>query len=158
MYTVYLFKEKTTGHIIYVGSTARLSARLKEHRHQLSGARNPNNIHRYMIENNLKLYKDVEVVLVDCADTKEEMWSLEEKYYFKHSGTIKNERPGEDRNGHYNPRRRKVKCLNDGKVFKTVTECAKYYGKGRTTISNVLIKEKPYTRINEEKYYFEYVD
>ena len=158
MYTIYLFKEKSNGEIIYVGSSARPSARLKEHNHQLSGSKPQNNIHKYMNEKGLKLYKDVEVIWCDCADTKEEMWELEEQYYFKHMDTVKNDRPGEDRNGQYNPRRRKVKCLNDGMVFKTVSECASYYNKGRTTISNVLINEKPFTWINNEKYIFEYVD
>lgn len=158
MYTVYLFKEKSSEEVIYVGSSARPSARMKEHIHQLNGSKSPNNIHRYMIEKGLKLYKDVEVIWVDCAETKEEMWELEEQYYFKHIDTVKNERPAEDRHGHYNPRKRKVKCLNDGNVFKTVSECSRYYNKGRTTISNVLIKEKPYTWINGEKYIFEYVD
>ena len=92
------------------------------------------------------------------AKDKEEMYELEEQYYFKYLDTIKNERPAEIRKGVYNPRRRKVKCLNDGKIFATVTDCAKYYGKGRTTISNVLINEKEHTWINGQKYRFEYIN
>lgn len=157
MYLVYLFREKSNNNVIYVGSSSRPAARLKEHNHQLIGIKNPNNIHKYMLNKGLKLYKDVSVEWIDCADSKEEMLALEEKYYYRYLETIKNERPAEDRKGYYNPRKRKVKCLNDGNTFKTVTECAKYYGKGRTTISNVCIKEKPYTWINNEKYYFEYV-
>lgn len=157
MYLVYLFKEKSNNEVIYVGSSSRPSARLKEHNHQLNGMKKPNNIHKYMIEKGLKLYKDVSVEWVDCVDNKEEMLKLEEKYYYRYLKTIKNERPAEIRNGFYNPRKRKVKCINDGRIFKTVTDCAEYYGKGRTTIGNVCRKEKPYTWINEEKYFFEYV-
>jgi predicted GIY-YIG superfamily endonuclease len=158
MYLVYLFKEKRTGKIIYVGSSSRPAARLKEHRAQLMGHKRANNIHKYMNENNLELYVDVEVIWVDCADDRKTMLELEEKYYFQYVDTIKNDRPGENRFGDYNPKRRKVRCSNDGKVFKTVTECARYYGKGRTTINGVLAKSKPYTWINGEKYYFEYAN
>lgn len=156
MYLVYLFKEKNSNEVIYVGSSARPAERMKEHIQALNGKKNINNIHKYMIENDLRLYKDVEVIWVDSAEGKDGMLELEEKYYYKYFDTIKNERPAEDRTGKYNPRKRKVKCLNDGMVFKTVTECSKYYKKGRTTISNVLIKEKAYTYVNGEKYYFEY--
>ena len=158
MYMIYLFKEKLTGDIIYVGSSSRPAARLKEHNYQLQGLKKTNNIHSYMNKNNLKLYKDVEVIWVDCADSKDEMWKLEEYYYFQHISTIKNERPAEDRKGAYNPRKRKIKCLNDGKIFRTVSECAIYYKKGRTTIGNVARGEKPYTWISDQKYKFEYVN
>ena len=157
MYIVYLFKEKVTDNIIYVGSTSRPTTRMKEHNQQLSGIRKPSKIHEYMIKNELELYKDVVVEWVDVGVDMEDMLRIEEEYYFKYLSTIKNERPAENRKGFYNPRKRKVKCVNDGKIFRTVTECASYYGKGRTTISNVCIKEKPHTWINEEKYYFEYV-
>ncbi|KIP23794.1 GIY-YIG catalytic domain protein [Bacillus thuringiensis serovar morrisoni] len=158
MYLVYLFKEKSSGEIIYVGSTARPTARLKEHREQLEGRKRPNRIHRYMRDEKLTLYKDVEVLWCDCARDKEEMLKLEEEYYYKYVKTIKNERPGENRKLFYNPRSRNVVCLNDGKEFRTVTECADHYKKGRTTISNVLIGEKPFTWINNKKHFFKYVD
>lgn len=157
MYMVYLFREKATGEVIYVGSSARPMPRLKEHRQQLNGSKKPNKIHQYMAEKNLELYQDVTVEFVYNAESREEMLEVEEEYYFRYIDTIKNERPAENRFGMYNPRKRRVICLNDGNRFKTVSECAKYYGKGRTTISNVLIQEKPYTWINDEKYVFEYV-
>ena len=159
MYLVYLFKEKRTDKVIYVGSSARPAERMKEHIQVINGNRESDlPIYTYIRENRLRLYKDIEVIWVDSAENKEEMHKLEEQYYYKYIDTIKNERPAEIRKGVYNPRRRKVKCLNDGKIFATVSECASYYGKGRTTISNVLIKEKEYTWINNEKYYFEYVN
>lgn len=158
MYIVYLFREKRNGNVIYVGSSARPIVRLKEHKQQLEGMKKPNKIHKYMIKNNLRLYDDVSVEFVKETKNKQEMLKEEEKFYFLFSETLKNERPADIKTEFYNPRRRKVKCLNDNKIFKTVTECAKYYKKGRTTISNVLIKEKEYTWINDEKYFFEYVN
>lgn len=157
MYIVYLFREKSTNSVIYVGSSSRPIVRLKEHRQQLSGAKKQGRIHRYMCEHNLKLYDDVSVEFIKECKNKDDMFKWEEEYYFKYIDTLLNERPGEDRTGAYNPRRRKVRCLNDGREFKTVSDCALFYKKGRTTVSNVLNKEKPYTWINDEKYYFEYV-
>ena len=77
MYLVYLFKEKKTGEIIYVGSSSRPSARLKEHGAQLRGDKQPCKIHNYMNAKKLKLYKDVEVIWVDSANDKNEMLELE---------------------------------------------------------------------------------
>lgn len=159
MYTVYLFREKVTGKVIYVGSSARPSARMKEHL-QILDERKPNNqkIYDYMRNNGLKFYKDVEVIWVDCADNKEEMYELEAQYYYKYQDTVMNDRPAEIRDGKYNPKRRKVRCINTGEIFNTVTECASYFHKGRNTITRVLNKVHEYTYINDEKYYFEYVN
>ncbi len=52
MYIVYLFKEKETNEVIYVGSTSRPIVRLKEHKQQLLGMKPQNAIHRYMTEKN----------------------------------------------------------------------------------------------------------
>ena len=159
MYLVYLFKEKKSDKIIYVGRSARPASRMKEHKLALEEVKPSNQqIYSYMRNNGLKFYKDVEIIWTDCADTKEEMYELEAKYYYKYIDTILNDRPADITKGKYNPRRRKVKCLNDGKMFNTVTECAKHYNKARTTISNILIGDKNYTLINGEKYYFEYVN
>ena len=155
MNLIYLFKEKSTNEIIYVGSSSRPSARMKEHIQTLKGDKQSNQkIYKYMNSKNLKFYIDVEVIWVDCADTVSEMRKKEEEYYFKYIDTVKNDRPGEYLLGKYSPKRRSVKCINDGMIFDTVTECAKYYGKVRTTIQNVLIKEQPYTNINDEHFFF----
>lgn len=159
MYLVYLLKEKGTQNIIYVGSSSRPTERMKEHNQIINGKRQSNmKLYKYIKSKGLKLYKDIEVIWVDIAETKEQMHDLEEKYYYKYKDTIKNDRPAECRSGKYNPKRRKVKCINDNRIFATVTECANYYNKGRTTISNVLIGEKEYTIINGEKYKFEYIN
>jgi len=159
MYVVYLFKEKKTGRVLYVGSSARPAERMKEHMQSLMGMKARTKVHEYMVENHLKLYRDVEVIWVDSGKDKNEMIALEEQYYYKYVDQgLLNERPGENRYGWYNPKRRKVRCLNDGKVFKTVTECSQYYHKGRTTIEKVLTGNTTHTWVNGEKYFFEYVD
>lgn len=159
MYIVYLFKEKRTDKIIYVGSSARPAARMKEHKQALLGLKKRSKIHRYMLQNNLEFYRDIEVIWVDYGNTREEMIKLEEKYYYKYvDNGLLNERPGENRYGWYNPKRKAIRCINDGKIFKTITECALYYRKARQTIQDIVTSRKSYTWINSEKYYFEYVD
>ena len=139
MYLVYLLKEKRSENVIYVGSSARPSARMKEHIATLKGKKPSNQkLYAYMRDNELEFYKDVEVIWVDCGNDKYEALELEEKYYYIYEDTLLNDRPAENRTGSFNPKRRVVKCLDDGKVFNTVSECASYYGLKRTTLSNVL--------------------
>ena len=139
MYLVYLPKEKRTNTVIYVGSSSRPAARMKEHVAALNGKKKTNQrLHSYLRENNLSFYKDVTVEWVDVANDRDSMLALEAHYYEVYKETVLNDRPAEDRNGAFNPKRRAVRCLTDGKEFKTVSECANYYGYARTTLSNVL--------------------
>lgn len=165
IYFVYLFRVKESQKIIYVGSTARPITRFKEHLEALEGKRKNNQkIYDYMNRNNYKLYSDVEIVLCERVKSREEMYKKEAEYYFKYKDTILNDRPAENINGDYNPKRKKVKCLNDGNIFQSISSCAKYYKKGRTTITRALNNYKDnrginvnYTYVDGEKYYFEYV-
>ena len=103
-----------------------------------------------------KNIKDIEIVWVERVEDKEESLRLEAEYFHKHKETVLNDRPAEEMDGGGNPRSRSVICLNDGKIFDTITECANYYGKGRSTITRVLQKVAKHTYVNDEKYYFEY--
>jgi predicted GIY-YIG superfamily endonuclease len=157
MYVVYLFREKKTGHIIYVGSSARPAERLKEHQQALDGKKKQALIHRYMLQNNLKLYRDIEVIFCDSGKDKQEMIKLEEQYYYKYfSSALKNERAGENKHGWYNPKRRPVRCLNDNKEFKTVLECSRFYNIRRQSIHDVLSNRQKCTYKNGIPYKFEY--
>ena len=141
MYLVYLLKEKRTNKVLYVGSSARPSERMKEHRQAILGSKEEllkYPLYKYIRENGFKLYKDIEVIWVDVADDRQSMYELEAEYYYKYEDTVLNDRPAEDREGKYNPKRRYVKCLTDGKEFKTVSECAKYYGVTRNRLSGIL--------------------
>lgn len=120
MYLIYLFVEKQSQKVIYVGSTARPSARIKEHMLSLKNKKPKNKIHQYMINNNLKLYKDVEVHWIDCTENILDGRLLEEQYFYKYQDTLLNERPGEDRTNQYNPRHRLVKCIEDNKEFNSI--------------------------------------
>lgn len=141
MYLVYLLREKQTGKVIYVGSSARPAARMKEHVHSLNGKKKLSEhfpLYDYMREHSLRFYKDVVVEWVDVAKDKPSMLALEEQYYYQYKDTVLNDRPAEDRTGEFNPKRRIVKCLTDGKEFETVSACAEYYGYARTTLSCIL--------------------
>lgn len=158
MYLVYTFVEKRTQKIIYVGSTARPSERIKEHLAAIKGVKPQANIHRYLNSNNLTLYKDVEVRWVDSFDTLLDARLEEEHIYYKHIDTVLNERPGEDRKGNYNPRSRLVKCLEDGKEFQSVVSCSKYYNIPRTTISSNLSGHRKCAKTKDgRELHFQYI-
>ena len=161
VYYIYLFREKNTGKVIYVGSSARPMERIKEHIQcaefrKKTKYNNHQKIYLYLRDNNLKLIKDVEIVWVERVEDKEESLRLEAEYFHKYKDTVLNDRPAEEMDGSNNPKRKKVVCVNTGEVFDTVTECANYYGKGRSTITRVLQKVAKHTYVNDEKYYFEY--
>lgn len=157
MYIVYLFKEKLTNKIIYVGSTSRPIVRLKEHKQALNGIKNRQKIHTYMINNNLKLYDDVIVEFVKECENKQEMLNEEEKLFYKYKDTLLNERPAENRKGQYNSTAKKVKCITDGNVFKSILQCSKFYHKSRSTISDCLNGRQNHIVINKRFYEFSYL-
>lgn len=157
MYLVYLFREKKSGKVIYVGSSARPAARMKEHVASAEGQKPSNmKLYGYMRDNNLKFYKDVEVVWVDRAENEKEMRDLEALYYYKYEETLLNDRPAEYRNGECNPKRKGVRCLDDGMEFNSVLQCSEYYGIPRTTLTNHLTGRRKKFRNSNLR--FEYID
>lgn len=155
-YFIYLFRVKATGDVIYVGSCRKLAERLNEHRRAFREPKHQLPIHKYMIENNLELFKDVEVALVWYSSnvSKEDALKVEEEYFYKYQATVKNTRPAEIRSGVWATRNKPVKCLNDGKVFLSIRQAAEYYGIDRTTIMYHLNKGRKILR----GYAFEYVN
>lgn len=56
-------------------------------------------------------------------------------------------------------KKKKMKCLNNGKIFNSVTEAAKYANTSRSEISDVCKKKRKFAgRLNGEKLQWEYVD
>lgn len=139
-YFIYLFREKKTGKVIYVGSTKAIGKRLNEHRRAFREEGRMLPIHVYMKEQGLKLFDDVEVCIVEFLQnvSKEDALEVEARYYFKYRDTLKNVRPAEIRNGEYSARNKAVKCLNDEKEFLSIRQAAEYYKLNRTTIMNHL--------------------
>lgn len=141
-YFIYLFRVKKTGKVIYVGSTKAIGKRLNEHRRGMREQSHRMPIHDFMKENNLKLFEDVEVSIVDFFTnaTKDEVLKKEAEYYYKYKETLKNTRPAEIRNDEFSPRSKPIKCLNDGKIFVSIRKAAEEYGLNRATISKHLNK------------------
>lgn len=145
MYSIYKFVEKSTDKVIYVGSTARFSARMKEHGLAIIGSKPQSKIHKYLAENNLQLYKDIEVIICDSATTKELAHELESNLFYLYQETLLNDRPAEIKFGEFNPKRRQIHCLESGRTFKTVLAASRYYNIPRTTIYKYL-DIKPYIK------------
>ena len=135
-YYIYLFRVKKTGTVIYVGSCKSVGKRMNEHRRAFREPSRELPIHKYMKANNLKLFDDVEVVIVEFLNntTKEKALEVEAQYYYKYKDTIKNTRPAEIRSGVYATRNKPVRCVTDGKEFISIRKAAEYYGVDRSTI------------------------
>lgn len=142
MYYVYILREKASNNVIYVGYTKYPTRRFKEHKESLDDNhdRKCQDVHQYMKDNNLMLYKDVEISLIDCLEFEEEAIAREIYYTNYYSSTVKNHLLGNIKDGKYNQHARKIMCLNDGKVFDTVRECSKYYKLREDRISGQLNK------------------
>ena len=141
-YFIYLFREKQTGSVIYVGSTRAIGKRLNEHRRAFKEPKHELPIHTYMKQNNLKLFKDVEVCIVEFLQdvTKDKALEVEAEYYHRYKKTLKNTRPAENRSGEFSTRNKAVRCLNDGKEYISIRQAAEFYGLNRVTIMNHLNK------------------
>ncbi len=141
-YFIYLFREKETNTVIYVGSTRQITERLNEHRRAFRDKSHELPIHRYMRNNNLKLFEDVEVSIVAYLEnvSKEEALKVEALYFYKYKDTLKNTRPAEVRTDEYSPRSKAVKCINDNKCFVSIRRASEYYGLNRNTIMSHLNK------------------
>lgn len=155
-YFIYLFRIKETQEVIYVGSCRNISKRLAEHRRAFREPKHELPIHKYMKDNHLKLFDDVEVAIVEYSNnmTRKEALELEAEYFYRYKDTLRNTRPAEIRTGIYATRNKPVKCLTDGKVFYSVRKAAEYYGVTRHTLMRHLNRG---TRLKSELI-FEYVD
>ena len=143
-YCIYLFRVKETRTVIYVGSCKSISRRLNEHRRAFKESKRMLPIHKYMKEEHLELFKDVEVSVVEYLvdSTKEEALKIEAEYYYRYEKTLRNTRPAEIRTGKFATRNRPVKCNSDGKEFISIRQAAEYYGIVRNTLMNHLSKGK----------------
>ena len=135
-YFIYLFRVKSTGEVIYVGSCIHIAERLNEHRRAFKEPKRVLPIHQYMIDNGLELFRDVEVCIVEyfAETTKEKALEVEADYYYKYRPTLKNCRPAEIRGGEFGTRNKPVICLNDEQSFASVRLAALHYGLNRATL------------------------
>lgn len=133
---VYVFVEKSSDTPIYVGSSSRLSARLKEHVESIRGSRRKQKIHAYMNLMGLELYRDVEVRIISAHPNIKEGQHAEAAYYYLHQETLQNDRPAENRFGEFNPKRKAVKCLETGEEFPSVLQAAAHYRTNRQKLNS----------------------
>ena len=73
LYYIYVFRVKKDSRVIYVGSSRTIGARVNEHRRGMREKSREQPIHSYLLSNNLKLIEDVEIAIIDMADTKQEV-------------------------------------------------------------------------------------
>lgn len=127
-YYIYLFREIKTQKIIYVGSTRTIGARINEHRRGFRDKTRQQPIHKYMIANNLELFKDVEIAIVYTASTKKDAIDKEIAYTEKHKKTIANVWTGEQKEDLNNSIRKPVSTPDGKQCFSSMREAADCLG------------------------------
>lgn len=152
-YLIYVFKIKKTSQIIYVGSTRTIGARINEHRRAMREINREQPIHKYLKSNNLKLIEDVEIDIIDTANTKEEALEKESFYFDKFKRTIANTWRAEERENEKSPVRCPLKVSNKEIYFTSQREAATKLGVSRYNITK-MIKNKE-LEIIDVKYIYE---
>lgn len=139
-YFIYLFREKKTNLVIYVGSCKHIAKRLNEHRRAFKEPKRMLPIHKYMKDNNLMIIDDVEFCVVEFFNNvdRDIVHQKEEEYFYKHQDTLKNTRPAENRKGVFCHKSKPIICLNDNKIFVSIREAQREYGIHRETIAKHL--------------------
>lgn len=124
---IYLFREKKSRKVIYVGRTRIPMRRFKEHEQALATSTSP--LYQYMRDNNLLFYRDIELVLVEFVDSGEADANEREQYYtLLYHDSVLNVHLGDDRSGQWSSRNRAVQCVTDGKIYRSVAEATAHYG------------------------------
>ena len=129
VFFVYLFEERKTKKIICVGMTKYVGRRMREHKTDM--LRKNNNLYVYMRDNDLELFKNVDVKLVDFCKTREEAAQKESELIKKYHDTVKNLVTLDTRKYSTDPRYLKVKCLTTGELFYAVAPVIKKFNVSR---------------------------
>ena len=140
LYYIYIFRVKKDGRVIYVGSSRTIGARINEHRRGMREKRREQPIHTYLLLNNIKLIKDVEISIIDTARTKKESLEKESYYYDLYQKTIANIWRAEEREGKKSPVRQPLKLKGREVFFESQREAADKLGISRYSVRKMLEK------------------
>lgn len=139
-YYIYLFREIESQKVIYVGSTRTIGARINEHRRGFREEKRRQPIHRYMLANHLELFKDVEIAIVDTANSKEEALQKETEYTERFKDSVANIWKGEEKSI-LNTTVRKPVSTPDGKqCYSSMREAADALGITRHQVYKLVEK------------------
>lgn len=138
LYYIYIFRVKKTGVILYVGSTRTVGRRINEHRRGMREDIRSQPIHKYLKANNLELITDVEISIIDVAESKQEALDKESFYFNKFNINTLNIWDAEDRSGENSPVRKPIITPDESKSFSSQREAAEYYGVSRYKIAKMV--------------------
>lgn len=150
---IYLFKEIKTGKVIYVGQTKYLGRRLNEHRQAISDTKNHTAIYLYMRENNLQLFKDIEICIVDYTQDREKAELIETSLINKYKDTVLNIVKYDTRKYNTDPRFKKVKCIETGEIFWAVKPVLEKYNISRYFLDKAIKNKTKIANLT-----FEYIE
>lgn len=138
LYYIYIFRVKKTGVILYVGSTRTIGRRINEHRRSMREDIRSQPIHKYLKANNLELITDVEISIIDVAESKQEALDKESFYFNKFNINTLNIWDAEDRSGENSSVRKPLITPDESKSFSSQREAAEYYGVSRHKIAKMV--------------------
>lgn len=138
IYYIYLFVEKKTDKVIYVGSTRHIGGRINDHRRGQRDKTREQPIHEYLNKNNLTLIKDVAITIVDMTDTRESALKLESKYFEKYKSTIVNIWKAEKMSGEYSPIRQPLKKKGTDIYYESQRDAGRKLGVSRYQIQKMI--------------------
>lgn len=156
---IYVIKENKK--VLYVGSTQNFERRKRQHFKE-DRKEKMQAIHKYMRSKNNEGFS-VEVIKEVQVNNVKELQRIEKRFIDKfdtvnngfnlHNGT---------RNGTKNSNARAVKCLNDGRIFATVSEACQNYGFNPSELASHLTGKRYLNGIGTKKFgtplMFEYLD
>lgn len=134
---VYLFVERGSGKVFYVGTTRYVGRRMNEHRRDLK--RNKYTpLYVYMRDNDLELFRNVDVQLVELVRSRDEAAKLEAAYIERYKDTVVNVVKLDTRKYSTDPRYLKVRCVDTGEVFHAVSAACTKIGVSRYKLTKAI--------------------
>ena len=123
---VYLFERTDTKEVFYVGVTKYVGRRLNEHRRDLKRVKTTP-LYVYMRDNDLELFKNVEVRLVAYCNSRDDANLIEAEYIEKYKNTVVNFIELDTRKYLTDPRWIKIKCVDTNEIFNDVMSCCRKF-------------------------------
>lgn len=151
-YYIYLLQEKTTNNILYVGRTKFPMRRFQEHKKAIKTSSAP--LYKYIRENDLKLYDDINVIITEFIPNDEIVANEREQYYTDlYKDTVLNVYLGDKRDFEYSNLNKPIQCITDGKIYSSIKQVFETY----TGVTNLYSHLQYGTRL-KNGLVFRYVD
>lgn len=139
---IYTFVERASGKVFYVGQTRHVGRRMNEHRRDLKRCQHTP-LYVYMRDNNLELFRNVDVCLVGYAKTRAEAAQMEADLIERYRETVVNVVKFDSRKYSTDPRYLKVRCVDTGETWHAVAAACEHFGLTRYKLTKAIERGQP---------------